>query len=133
MTGYPNKIARISGELVLGIDDGVLAVLDIESCKITHSHKLLDADGGICDLIVLDSTHFLLASGEGVFKVTKSGVIKHFFEKFWVACICHVTESVYLLSLPDWPKLIVWNEHSDQQLFEIESDTVSCTRRIPNT
>ena len=39
MSSYPQKIARIGSELVLGIDDGTLSLLDIESCEITHSHK----------------------------------------------------------------------------------------------
>ena len=75
MSSYPSKIARIGSELVLGLDDGVLSLLDIESCKITHSHKFQETRA-IFDFIVLDASHFLLASYNGVFKVTKSELIK---------------------------------------------------------
>jgi hypothetical protein len=79
MSSYPKKIARIGSELVLGLGDGVLSLLDIESCKITHSHKFQETRG-MSDFIVLDASHFLLASFYGVFKVTKSELIKQSFK-----------------------------------------------------
>ena len=79
MSYYPKKIARIGSELVLGLDDGVLSLLDIESCEITHSHKFKKT-GSISDIIVLDASHFLLTSHRGVFKVTQSELIKQSFK-----------------------------------------------------
>lgn len=130
---YPKKIARIGSELVLGMCDGVLSLLDIESCKITHSHRFQEASV-ILDFIVLEASHFLLAANKGVFKVTKSEVIKQSFKDEWIARICHATDSVYLLNLLHKKKLIVWNEHSDEQLFEIDTGlTVYSMRRMLST
>jgi len=113
MACYLRMIVRIGPELLLlGMGSGVLSILDIESCIITHSHIFLEFME-ISDCIVLDASHFLLAADEGVFKVTKSEVIKQSFKEKVVNCICHVTDSVYLLTLPLKTNLIVWNEDSD--------------------
>ena len=134
MACYLRMIVRIGPELLLlGMGSGVLSILDIESCIITHSHIFLEFME-ISDCIVLDASHFLLAADEGVFKVTKSEVIKQSFKEKVVNCICHVTDSVYLLTLPLKTNLIVWNEDSDQQLLQIDIGvSVYSIRRILST
>jgi hypothetical protein len=61
---------RKGHELLLGQDGGLLEVLDISTDTITHTQKIKKVYH-ICDIVVFDETHFLLASIIGLFKITK--------------------------------------------------------------
>ena len=123
MCDFVRKIVRRDQQILLGMYDGLLSIVDTKSCKITISLRLYDAKD-INDIIVIDSKHFLVAAQNGVFSTFIYEVIKQSFTGKWVNCICHVTESVYLISLYYGSKLIVWNEQTDEQLFHIKSKSV---------
>jgi hypothetical protein len=126
MCEYVRKIVRMGQELLLGMSEmfnGSVSILDIKSCKITNNLKLIDVID-IYDIIVLDTKHFLLAAQNGVFRATMSEVINQSFTGKWVNCICHVTDSVYLLSLFYGKKLIVWNEQTGEILFHVKSNSI---------
>jgi hypothetical protein len=46
--------------------------------------------------------------------------------------LCHVTDSIYLLAI--WGKLIVWNDQTEQKLFNIRNDTINQSiKRVMNS
>ena len=62
---------------------------------------------------------------------TKGQAIKNYFQGKGVESICHIAESLYLVG--SCYRLIVWDEHSDQQLFQICQDRVFSIKRILTT
>ena len=80
-----------------------------------------------------DSEQLLLAGDEGLLKATRDQEIKHYFQGKFILSICHIAESLYLVGFIRGSGLIVWNEHIDQQLFQIYQDRVDSIKRSLTT
>jgi hypothetical protein len=65
-------------------------------------------------------------------KATKDQAIKHYFEGKDASSICHIAESFYLVGFAEIG-LKVWNEQTDQQVFQISQDRVILIKRILST
>ena len=92
------KIVRVGNELLLGELAGYLEVLDIKTSTITSTYKFTSCeDTHIRDIVAIDDSRFLLASQTGILKTTKDQEIK-LYKKFDPLCLCHVTDSIYLVS-----------------------------------
>jgi hypothetical protein len=103
----------------------------MKTSSITHTHKFTEG-GGICDIIAIDETHYLLAAYEGLLKTTKDQLINHYPKWNWVTSLCHVTHSLYLVGFWD-DGLILWNEQTDQLLSEICGGRVFSIKRVITT
>lgn len=127
------KMMKVGQELFLGENDGYLQVFDMHNLKITHTKKY-EQMNRIFDMIVIeDSEQLLLAGDEGLLKATKDQEIKHYFEGEFILSICNIAKSLYLVGFLRGNGLIVWNEHTDQQLFQINQDRVDSIKRSLTT
>jgi hypothetical protein len=70
------KILRVGNELLLGEVNGYLEVVDINTSKITSTHKFTEG-GYICDIVAIDETRYLVAALHGLLKTTKDQLIRH--------------------------------------------------------
>ena len=77
-----------------------------------------------------NSEELFIAGFDGVLRAKKDQAIKHYFEWAGVGCISHISESLYLVGHNG---LIVWDEQTDQELFQICEDQVCSIKRILNT
>jgi hypothetical protein len=74
------KILRVGNELLLlGEGSGYLQVVDMNTSKITHTHRFRQG-GNIYDIIAIDDTHYLLAAERGLLKTTKDQLMKHYYK-----------------------------------------------------
>ena len=129
---WTNKIIKLGKELVLGEWDGYIQVFDIKNYTITHTQQFREI-GNIKDMIAIeDSGQLLLAGDNGLLKATKDIAIKHYFQGKKAVSICHIADSLYLVGFFH-EGLIVWNEQSDQELFQICQNLVFSIKRILNT
>ena len=83
-------------ELILGELLGYLEVFDMKTSTITHTHKFAEGDD-INDIVAIYDTNYLLAALEGLLKTTKDQLINHYYIGKTVTCLCHITDSVYLV------------------------------------
>ena len=124
---------KVGQELVLGEFDGYLQVFNIRKLEITHTQQFEEEIGRIYDIIAIEnSQHLLLAGYRGLLKATQDQVIKHYFQGQQVISICHAGDSIYLVGFYN-DGLIVWNEQTNQQLFQICQDIVCSIKRVGNT
>ena len=123
----------VGQELVLGMFSGQLQAFDIKSLQTTNYKQFGRQIGSIFDMIqIVDSQYLLLAGERGILKATKKGqVIKNYF-KNQVNTICHIDGSLYLVGLYSHG-LKIWDEQTDQEMFEICKDTVFSIKRILNS
>ena len=123
---------QVGQELMLGEWAGYLQVFDIENLVITNTQQF-EETGLICDMIPIENSEQLLLAGwKGLLKATTKGqAIKNYFQGKGVESICHIAESFYLVGSSY--RFIVWNEHSDQELFQICQDRVFSIKRILTT
>ena len=70
------KILRVGNELLLGEVNGYLEVVDVNTSKITSTHKFTEG-GYICDIVAIDETRYLVAALHGLLKTTKNQLIRH--------------------------------------------------------
>jgi len=63
----------------------------------------------------------------------KDQAIKHYFTGKPALSICHIGESLYLVGFFIHYGLIVWNEQTDEQLFQICLERVTSIERILTT
>ena len=89
---------RNGNELLLGEDDGWLEVFDISSSTITNSCCVIKSDK-ISEIVAVDDTHFLLATGIGLFKTTKDQMLAHYFKWELITSLFHISDSIYLVGL----------------------------------
>ena len=123
---------KVGNQLVLGEGRGYLQVFDIEKLEITHT-KQFKGIKSIWDMIAIEESEQLLLAGlGGLLRATKDQVIKHYFNGKIAHSICHIAESLYLAGLYQ-DGLIVWNEQTDQQLFQIFQDRALSIKRILTT
>jgi hypothetical protein len=81
---------------------------------------------------IVYSQYLLLAGERGILKATKKGqAIKNYFQD-QVNTICHIEGSLYLVGLY-CDGLKVWDEQTDQEMFDICKDTVFSIKRILNS
>ena len=81
---------------------------------------------------IVDSQQLLLAGERGILKATMKGqAIKNYFQN-QVNTICHIEESIYLVGFYS-NGLKVWNEKTDQELFQICKETLFSIKRILTT
>lgn len=124
------KVLKVGQELVLGCFNGYIQMIDIKELKIIHT-KQFEEIGNIYNIIAIeDSEQLLLVGTKGLMKATKDQAIKHYFQGKRLLSICLISESFYLLGFYKDDGLIVWNEHSDQQLYHICPDRVFSIKRI---
>ena len=71
-----------------------------------------------------------LAGFDGLLKAKKDQAIKHYFQWAGVGCICHISESLYLVGHNG---LIVWNEQTDQKIYQICEDKLCSIKIILTT
>jgi hypothetical protein len=102
----------VGHELILAGLSAYLEVFDIETSSITHTHKFTEPGINIYDIVAIDDTHYLLAALEGLLKTTKDQLINHYFKGKTVSCLCHITDSIYLVGT-EYHGLLVWNEETD--------------------
>jgi len=93
---------------------------------------MFEAIDSIKDMIAIEDSEQLFLAGWGLMKVTKDQIIEHYLLGKWVRSICHIADSLYLVGFKE-DGLIVWNEESDQQLFQICQYRVFSIKRILNT
>jgi hypothetical protein len=84
--------------LILGERFGSLEVFDINTLTITSAHYFRDG-GNINDIIAIDDTNYLLATVEGLLMTSKDQLINHYFKRECVFCLCHITDSLYLVGI----------------------------------
>jgi hypothetical protein len=70
------KILRVGNELLLGEVNCYMEVVDINTSKITSTHKFTEG-GYICDIVPIDETRYLVAALHGLLKTTKDQLIRH--------------------------------------------------------
>ena len=93
------KFLRLRNELLLGLNNGSLQVFDITKCGIIHKH-CFGKSNSIYDILVIDETHFLLATQYGLMKTTKDKVISNYYEVLKglkVTSLSHIDESLFLI------------------------------------
>ena len=123
---------KVGQELFLGMWRGFLQVFDIEKLEITHKKRFKEIDT-IFDMIAIDDSEQLLLAGcSGLLKARKDQAIKHYFKDQRAYSICHIAESFYLVGFYK-AGLIVWNEQTDQQQFQICQDDVGSIKRTLTT
>jgi hypothetical protein len=116
--------------LIVGEGEGYLEVVDINTSTITSTHRFIEGDS-IYDIIAIDDTDFLLGALSGLLKTTKDQVINHYYKWEYVTCLCHITDSLYLVGLDK--KLIVWHEEKEQEMYKICDAQVDSIKRVKNT
>jgi hypothetical protein len=124
---------RVGHELLLGADNGCIAVFDINTSSITHVDKFA---GGADDMIAIDDTHYLLANCRGLLKFAKDQLINHYLKGKWATCLCHVIDSLYIVGLyrkDGDDGLILWNEQTDQVLAKICDGSLLSIKRVMTT
>lgn len=88
----------IGQDLLMGEEDGYLQILDMSSCKITHTHRFDLGIYAFYDIAAIDDTQYLLASDNGLLKTTKDHLLKHNFKWSTVISICALQDpQIYLL------------------------------------
>ena len=123
----------VGQELVLGEKDGYIQVFDINNLEFSHTKQFEEIGHIMCDMIVIEDSHQLLMAGaKGLLKATKDQAIKHSFQGKFALSICHIIESLYLVGFMNYG-LIVWNEQTDEKLFQICQDRVESIKRILTT
>lgn len=123
----------VGQELVLGEKEGYIQVFDIKKLEFSHTKQFIEIGHMMCDMIVIKDSHQLLMAGaKGLLKATKDQAIKHSFQGKFALSICHIIESLYLVGFMDYG-LIVWNEQTDEKLFQICQDRVDSIKRILTT
>jgi len=110
------KILRVGHKLLLGESCGYLEVFNIKTSTFTSRYSFW-LDLCIYDIIAIDDKNYLLASSCGLLKTTKKKVIKQYYKRLdWVASLCHVTHSLYLVGFRlgnSDKKLILWNQKKE--------------------
>ena len=123
---------KLGKNIILGECNGYLQVFDIEYLEITHTQQFEEIDD-IYDMIAIDDSEQLLLAGyKGVLKATKDQAIKYYFKGKSAQTLCHIAESLYFVGFHK-DGFVVWNYQTDQQLFQVSSDSVWSIKRILNT
>ena len=63
-------------------------------------------------MIAIDETHYMLGAWGGLLKTTKDQLINHYYKEKSVSCLCHITDSLYLVGLVG-DGLRVWDQQKE--------------------
>jgi hypothetical protein len=108
----------------------VLEVFDIETSSITHTNRFPEGEV-IFDILAINDTHYLLATEYGLLKTSKDQLINQYYEGESVICLCHITDSFYLVGFNS--KLRVWDQQKEQEMCHISDDSLDSIKRVMNT